>query len=115
MELYSGAYYLAGYSVECALKACLARETNRYDFPDKQRVNASYTHSLEQLVKVAELNFELQKYDQQDSKFQFNWRVTRQWSEESRYQLFSSQKATELISAISERKHGVIAWVKRYW
>lgn len=31
-----GAYYLAGYAVECALKACIAKETRRYDFPDKR-------------------------------------------------------------------------------
>lgn len=30
---YSGAYYLAGYAVECALKACISKETRRYDFP----------------------------------------------------------------------------------
>jgi HEPN domain-containing protein len=26
---YAGAYYLAGYAVECALKACIAKLTNR--------------------------------------------------------------------------------------
>jgi HEPN domain-containing protein len=31
---YSGAYYLAGYSVECALKACFASGVKRFDFPD---------------------------------------------------------------------------------
>jgi hypothetical protein len=34
-----GAYYLAGYSVECALKACIAKHTRRHDFPDKNTVN----------------------------------------------------------------------------
>lgn len=32
---YSGAYYLAGYAVECGLKACLAKSTREYDFPAK--------------------------------------------------------------------------------
>jgi HEPN domain-containing protein len=27
--LYAGAYYLAGYAVECALKACIAKKTAR--------------------------------------------------------------------------------------
>jgi HEPN domain-containing protein len=44
LKHYSGAYYLAGYSVECALKACLARDTPRFDFPDKELVLKSYTH-----------------------------------------------------------------------
>ena len=30
---FSGAYYLAGYAIECALKARLAKQTKRYDFP----------------------------------------------------------------------------------
>jgi HEPN domain-containing protein len=51
-----GAYYLAGYAVECALKACIAKSTLRYDFPDKTTVDKSYTHSLTQLVGVANLN-----------------------------------------------------------
>jgi HEPN domain-containing protein len=55
-----GAYYLAGYAVECALKACIARETQRYEFPEKKRVDASYTHNLKELVRVAELRDELQ-------------------------------------------------------
>lgn len=32
---YSGAYYLSGYVVECALKACIAKQTKRFDFPDR--------------------------------------------------------------------------------
>jgi len=46
---------MAGYAVECALKACIAKQTKRYDFPDKKRVRDVFTHNLETLVKVAEL------------------------------------------------------------
>jgi HEPN domain-containing protein len=31
---YDGAYYLAGYAIECALKACIAGRAKRHDFPD---------------------------------------------------------------------------------
>jgi hypothetical protein len=41
--------------VECALKACIAKGTERYEFPDKKRVDASYTHNLQELVKLAGL------------------------------------------------------------
>ena len=30
----AGAYYLAGYTVECALKACIAKRTREHDFPN---------------------------------------------------------------------------------
>jgi HEPN domain-containing protein len=38
-----GAYYLAGYAVECALKACISKRTQRYDFPDRQSLIAIRT------------------------------------------------------------------------
>jgi hypothetical protein len=47
-----GAYYLAGYSVECALEACIARGTQRHDFPEKKSVDASHTHNLKDLIRV---------------------------------------------------------------
>jgi hypothetical protein len=52
---WSGAYYLAGYAVECALKACIAKLTGEHDFPDKEFVNKCYTHKIELLVVLAGL------------------------------------------------------------
>lgn len=46
---WTGAYYLTGLSVECALKSCLAGEVKEHDFPDKDFVNAMYVHNLEKL------------------------------------------------------------------
>jgi HEPN domain len=55
LGFYDGAYYLAGYAVECALKACIAKGTLRYEFPDKKKVESSYSHNLRDLIKVAGL------------------------------------------------------------
>jgi HEPN domain-containing protein len=49
-----GAYYLAGYAVECALKACIARKTVRHEFPDLSRARES-SHDLAELLRVAGL------------------------------------------------------------
>jgi HEPN domain-containing protein len=35
---YDGACYLAGYVIECALKAYIAKKTKKYDFRDKRTV-----------------------------------------------------------------------------
>ncbi len=43
LGMHDGAYYLAGYSVECALKVCIAKATLWHDFPDKKRADLSYT------------------------------------------------------------------------
>jgi hypothetical protein len=37
-RMFDGAYYLAGYSVECGLKACIAKMVRRHEFPDKDLV-----------------------------------------------------------------------------
>ena len=110
-----GAYYLAGYVVECALKACIAKNTKRYDFPDKARVEESYTHNLKRLIKPANLEVELEKTLEQDDIFRGNWRVVQLWSEQSRYRRHDLASAQELLDAVGNRNHGVFAWIKRYW
>ena len=58
-RMFQGAYYLAGYSIECALKACICRQTKKHDFPDKEFANDAYTHNLEKLIKCAGLRVAL--------------------------------------------------------
>lgn len=72
-ECYEGAYYLAGYAVECALKACVARKTKRYDFPPNEKtVREYYTHELEKLVKGAGLSSPLKAKENSDVQFSLN-------------------------------------------
>jgi HEPN domain-containing protein len=55
-----GAYYLAGYAIESGLKACIAKRTQQYDFPDKKLVNDSHTHDLGKLLDLGNLCTSLQ-------------------------------------------------------
>ncbi|HEY3134596.1 MAG TPA: HEPN domain-containing protein, partial [Blastocatellia bacterium] len=112
---YAGAYYLAGYVVECALKACIAKETRRHDFPDKNKVNASWTHQLTRLVDTAGLSASLDAEGSSDPKFAWCWGVVKEWTEESRYTIVQEKKAGDLLTAISDRNHGVLMWLRRYW
>lgn len=113
--LYDGAYYLAGYAVECALKACIAKKILRYEFPDKGKVNSSYTHNLLDLISVAGLKDGLKEQASKDRDFQTNWEIVQLWSEQSRYQKYQAEPTRELLAAIGERNHGVVSWIKRYW
>jgi HEPN domain-containing protein len=110
-----GAYYLAGYAVECGLKACIAKGTKRYDFPDKTRVNSSYTHKLKELVRLADLDEDRRARAERDATFRKNWDLVVYWSEESRYERRSADSASALIEAIRNRKHGVMTWLKPHW
>lgn len=58
-QRYSGAYYLAGYVVGCALKAHIAKQARRHEFPDRTRVNQSYTPGRDQVLRLAGLEPEL--------------------------------------------------------
>jgi HEPN domain-containing protein len=50
---FQGAYYLAGYAVESALKACIAQQFQRHDIPDRKLVNDVYTHDMDKLLDLA--------------------------------------------------------------
>jgi len=110
-----GAYYLCGYVIECGLKACIAKQTKMYDFPDKETVNKSYTHDLSRLVKVSGLERDLDSEMTKDTTFALNWAIVKDWSEESRYKKHTTKKAKDLYSAISNKQHGVLRWIKQHW
>lgn len=112
---YEGAYYLSGYAIECALKACIAGQTRRYDFPDRKTVNESYSHDLEQLVRVAGLQSALREEFQQDRALEVNWSIVKDWSEESRYERRGRKEVEDLYEAIVNRTHGVLRWVRQHW
>jgi hypothetical protein len=115
LRLFDGAYYLAGYSVECALKACIAKGTRRGEFPDKKIVDSSHSHNLLQLITVAKLHKAHDEHAGKNPAFWNNWDVVKRWSEQSRYERKSEESARELLAAVSDRRHGVIAWIKQQW
>ena len=111
-----GAYYLAGYAVECGLTACLSRQTRQHDFPPEPRTVADmYTHELEKLISRAELRVQLDSEMLGDPIFADNWRTARAWSERSRDERWSAAEAERLYRAIADRRHGVLRWIRRYW
>jgi HEPN domain-containing protein len=112
---YDGAYYLSGYIIECALKACVAKRTQKGQFPDKQTAVASHTHKLEDLLKVAQLGDVHREQTRANLVFEANWNLVRDWSEQSRYRKHSREAAEAIVSAISDKKHGVLRWIKQHW
>lgn len=111
-ERYSSAYYLAGYAIEFALKSCISRQMAREVIPDKSFVTKIYTHQLTELVKLAGLESDLK---QQASEFEVNWAITKDWSEQSRYEVMQQADAQYLLEAITNENHGVMQWIKKHW
>jgi hypothetical protein len=114
-KLYQGAYYLIGYALECLLKACIAKQVNSFDFPNKKLTNDSFTHDLRKLLITAGLSDALNYQESQDKDFKFNWALAIKWSEESRYDHSISEKdAQELYEAITNQNSGVLPWLKNF-
>jgi HEPN domain-containing protein len=111
-----GAYYLAGYAVECGLKACIASLTNRDDFPPKPKfIHDYYSHEIEKLVKVAGLTAQRDNDAAADNDLEANWAIVKDWTEESRYQRKTPAEAQALIAAITDAAHGVLPWIRQRW
>ena len=112
---FDAAYYVLGIAVECGVKACIARKTNKYDFPDKELANQSYTHELTKLVRVAGLERDLDAALATNPSFRANWLIVKDWSVESRYTQTGQARALALNGAVNQRGNGVMSWIRLHW
>ncbi|MBI1901128.1 MAG: HEPN domain-containing protein [Planctomycetia bacterium] len=112
---YSGAYYLCGLAVECALKASIAKQTQRHEFPDKRRAQEAWDHDLVRLAKVAGLTQAIEHEVQLKTPFGRNWTLVKDWEIESRYNFWTRDDAKNLYRAIMTRTGGVLRWLQQHW
>ncbi len=112
---WSGAYYLAGYAIECGLKACIAKLTNQYDYPDKELAQKCYTHKIETLVEVARLDLQRRRDVASNPSLGTNWQIVKDWDEMARYQQWSEPQARNLVSAVTDSTNGVLSWIMVHW
>jgi hypothetical protein len=112
---FDGAYYLFGLGIECALKACIAHQTKKDSFPDKDWGKRCYTHDLSQLATAAGLNASLDAAVKAGSPVGTYWLVVKDWTVDSRYELIDPKKASAMKNAVTARGHGVMAWIRQHW
>ncbi len=116
LERWDGAYYLAGYAVELALKACVIKMLMATDsFPDREFSRNCYTHDLVKLVGLAGLDPTWMNAIKTDKKLKKNWMFAAGWSEERRYHRIDRIEAESLLNAIVDSDHGVLPWIKSQW
>lgn len=113
---FQAAYYLCGYAVEFALKACIARQFREFDFPDRKVVNDSYVHDLNKLLNVSRMAQLYRDEVNQNDTFAENWVIVQDWSEASRYDAEITETAAKaLFLATTDPIDGVLTWLKKYW
>jgi hypothetical protein len=114
---WAAAYYVAGYAVECGLKACILAHVERTGmiFVDRKYAEKCWTHNLEELRHLAGLDAAFETAAAAHADLWGNWDTVLDWSEASRYLRTPKAKAEQLFEAIADKKHGVLAWIKEHW
>ncbi|MBI3464357.1 MAG: HEPN domain-containing protein [Planctomycetes bacterium] len=117
-QIWSSAYYLAGYAVECGLKSCvLARIMSEPEiiFKERKFSDRCWTHDILQLVNLAGLE-QVHDADRNASpSLDANWLVVEKWEEQARYQFKKQAEAEGLYTAITHPIDGVMQWIRARW
>jgi HEPN domain-containing protein len=113
----SGAYYLAGYSIECALKALIAAQFREHEIPDKALVDKIYTHNLAALLSLSGLGEVFDNARQDDPGLDRRWSIVKNWSEQARYSIWTEAQALAMIDAIDGdgKFGGLFQWLSARW
>jgi HEPN domain-containing protein len=114
---FSGAYYVAGYAIECALKAHIAAQFRENEIPDKSLVDRVYTHKLPDLLKLAGLEKPLELERQNDPELDRRWSIVKNWTEQARYTVWNEEQATAMIDAVDGdgKRGGLFRWLSARW
>jgi hypothetical protein len=119
-KLWSAAYYLTGYIIECALKSCVLRhlDTTGILFRDREylkKLGDCWTHDLVKLVNLAGLDAAFGAARGANAALDRNWTVVTEWEETSRYAEKTETDAKALYEAVTHDPDGVFQWIQSRW
>lgn len=121
------AFYLAGYGIECALKAAVCRTLDQGDFyqPDRGNKAARYvqdrifrefkTHNYSDLLVLSGLSAKLDTVRLTNPVVESAWVLIEgmKWSEQARYQL-GTKSAVNVYNFV-EAVETIIRWISNFW
>jgi hypothetical protein len=98
---FDGAYYLAGYAIELALKARICRTLKWTEFPEASKefggLQSLRTHDLEILLKFSGVESRVHATRKKE------WSVVVEWNPEKRYRPMGQaarREATEMVTSV---------------
>jgi hypothetical protein len=108
-----GAYYLGGYAVECAIKACIIKKLKNSDeWQDRKFSERCCKHDLDDLHRLADLETPMSGVP----GVLTNWGLVKPWNETSRYDLGRTVgDVKNFLDAIDDPTDGVLTWIKGLW
>jgi HEPN domain-containing protein len=115
---WSLAYDAVGYAVEDGFKACILGRVAAdvgLIFEERRFSERCWTHDFEELFRLAGLKTDFDVALTADGELKENWRIVKKWDESSRYARTSKGDAQDLYDAITDKKHGVLTWIKAHY
>ena len=114
---WGAAYYLVGYAVETALKACILKfvEETGVIFTDKKFAEKCWSHKFDDLLTQANLQPTLGRDIGINPALGSYWSIVVSWTEVSRYQQKAETDARNLYDAVTNNPDGVLPWIMRHW
>jgi hypothetical protein len=112
---WSAAYYVAGYAIECALKSCILKRvvaSAELIFEDRRFSEKCWTHSIEELVRLADLEAARAADIATNRTLGRNWLIVKDWNEKSRYETVTHHRAKKLFNAVADNVNGVMPWIR---
>ncbi len=112
---WSASYYLAGYAIEFALKACVSKQFSVDTIPYRALVNKLYTHDYSVLVGLAGLKDLLANHIKAHPDFGASWAICNEWTPDARYGNWEEIETRTFLAAITHQHNGVLPWIKLHW
>ncbi len=97
------------------MKARIAKTVRRYDFPKKDFATEVFVHDLGALLSHAPLSKEFLVDSKASPQLEIYWAYVKDWSEKKRYEIIRERDAEDLLEAVTQRRTGVLSWLKKYW
>jgi HEPN domain-containing protein len=117
--LFDGSFYLCGYVVELAMKACVCRHLGVEEYPESEpNLKGLFrTHDFRSLELVAGLRSSVSAKRQASLTFDDNWTLATSWKPEDRYLLNSKNQneAHDMLEAVRSAPEGVLTWLSQQW
>jgi HEPN domain-containing protein len=107
----SGAYYLAGYAIECVLKAMIAVKFRANEIPDRRLVERVHVHDLNKLLSLTGLEDALEAEMNVNPDLRRRWTVIQKWSERARYDIWTQESASAMLEAVGGDE-GLLRWLQ---
>ncbi len=116
-NLYDGSFYLCGYVVELALKACICKSLALPEYPDGEAgVRQIKTHDFWVLALFAGLRSLIEEKRSASPDFAGNWSIVTGWQLDDRYAIRKSrQNAQAMLEALRSNPEGVLPWLSQRW